>query len=202
MPTGVRDVTGEGWNDDTGHRARSVVPVDQNLVPQPSGAAANQASAAGALQDLPIAKYNATQPTVTDGRYNELQIDANGNLRTVDAAVEVGSFFDAIANDVDISVKGSAGYLMAVTVNNINASARFLQFHNKATAPTGGDTPVFSKRIPGGSANAPGDLELNETFFGRGGRPFTTGISIGISTTESTFTAATTTDHEISGRFV
>lgn len=100
-----------------------------------------------------------------------------------------------------ISVKGSAGYVMSVYVTNKNAAVRFLQLHNKASAPASAEVPVLSLPIPAGTANNPGVLHLTDSFFGVGGRPFTTGIGIGISTAEASYTAATNTDHDISGSY-
>ncbi len=147
-------------------------------------------------------KYNATAPTLDDGDRGDAQLDVNGNLKTTTAAVEVWSFFDTIADDVDISVKGSAGYLLAVETTNENAAVRFLQFHNKATAPANPDVPVYSMPIPAGTANVPGRLRLTSDDLGPGGRYFSTGIAVGISSTKATFTAATATEHDTSGSYV
>lgn len=47
-----------------------------------AGAVANVAAATGFLSNLCVGIYNATAPTLTDGRYNALQLDINGNLKT------------------------------------------------------------------------------------------------------------------------
>lgn len=146
--------------------------------------------------------YNATAPTLDNGDRGDVQLDNVGNLKVVQAAYEVRSFFDAITNDVDIAVKASAGHLMSVFVTNENAAVRWLQLHNLAVAPVNPNVPVMSLPIPAGTANNPGVLSLDARFFGEGGRPFTTGISVGISTTEATFTAATPAEHNISGSYV
>lgn len=114
----------------------------------------------------------------------------------------VGTGFTAQFSDVDISVKASAGYIKSLNASNINASARYLQLHNKASAPANGDTAIFSFIIPEGAANAPGIREIGTEFFGEGGYYLSTGIAVGISTTAATFTAATTTDHSINGIYV
>lgn len=148
------------------------------------------------------AKYNTTAPTVTDGQRVDSQADSRGNLKTVDGAYEIGTLFNAVLNDVDISVKGSAGYLKSIRVSNINAAIRYLQIHNKATAPAGGDTPILSFPIPAGSATVPQYLSFGQDDWGPGGLSCSTGISIGISTVAATFTAATTTDHVTAGSYV
>lgn len=146
--------------------------------------------------------YNATAPTLGDGERGDAQIDANGNLKVAIAAEEVRSFFDALGADVDISVKATAGYLMSIVVTNINAAVRYVQLHDKATAPANPDVPIMSIPISAGSATLATTLILGEEFFGKGGRECTTGIAIGVSTTGNTFTAATASDHYISGSFV
>lgn len=127
---------------------------------------------------------------------------SSSGVQVTPGAGEVASFFDAIGADVDISVKGSAGYLLSVVVTNTNAAVRFLQLHNKASAPTNPDVPVMSIKIPIGAGSSVPPLLLDRGFFGEGGRFCSTGIAIGISTTEATFTAATVTDHDISGSYV
>lgn len=147
-------------------------------------------------------KYNATAPTLDDLDRGDAQLDVNGNWKVVIGAVEVWSFFDTIADDVDISVKASAGHLMAIETTNENAAVRYLQFHNKATAPANPDVPVYSMPIPAGTSTVPGRLKLTQADLGPGGRAFSTGIAVGISTTAATFTAATAAEHNTSGGYV
>lgn len=59
-----------------------------NLVTPLVGAQSNVASAAGMLATLGICQYNATPPTITTTRFNNLQCDINGNLMV--AGVGVG----------------------------------------------------------------------------------------------------------------
>jgi hypothetical protein len=52
-----------------------------------------------------------------------------------------------------VSIKGSAGQVYGWFIANNAASARFVKFYNKASAPTvGTDTPVSTLEIPAGSA--------------------------------------------------
>jgi hypothetical protein len=143
-------------------------------------------------------KYNAAAPTLDDGDRGDAQLDVNGNLRVVEGAVEVRSFSHVFGTDVDLSVKASAGHVMSVVATSINAAIRYLQIHNKATAPAAADVPLLSIPMSAGSATLATTLILGEDFFGKGGMACTVGIAIGISTTNATFTAATTTDHNYS----
>lgn len=122
--------------------------------------------------------------------------------KPVISALYSGTLFQAVLNDVDIAAKGAPGNLLSIRATNINAAIRYLQIHNKATAPAGGDTAALSIPIPAGSATAPAVVTLGNEFFGNNGLFLTTGIAIGISTAATTFTAATTTDHVVTGMYV
>jgi len=113
-----------------------------------------------------------------------------------------GLSFQAVLNDVDISAKATPGNLLSLRATNINAAIRYLQIHNKATAPTGGDTALISVPIPAGAAANPVAVTLGSDFFGNNGLALSTGIAIGISTAATTFTAATTTDHVVTGMYI
>lgn len=142
-----------------------------------------------------------TQATQTAGE--DLANDIQGvGVKPVVGAVYSGVSFFAPLNDVDILVKATSGNLLSIATSNINAAIRYLQIHNKATAPSNGDTPIFSIPVPAGSATVPGVLSLGRDFFGQNGHYLSTGISVGISTTAATFTGATVTDHVANGTFV
>lgn len=128
--------------------------------------------------------------------------DATTNTVKTTASLASTTAFSARLNDVDISVKATPGNLLSVSGTSINAGLRYLQVHNKATAPANPDVPVFSFPIPAGTATAPAVVSLGRDFFGPGGHYLSTGIAVGISTTADTFTAATTTDHVTNGTYV
>lgn len=98
-------------------------------------------------------------------------------------------------------VKNAAGNLLSVRVTNANVAARWLQIHNKATAPVGGDTADDYFLIPAGSVAQPATLELGKDFF-QESHYVDTGLGIAISTTATTYTAATNGDHSLSGRYI
>ena len=110
------------------------------------------------------------------------------------AAGVASSHYHPITQVTKASVKASAGNVYKFRVTNENVGTRYIQFHNKATAPAGTDVPVLSWKIPTGSATVPGWLEFEFKF----GKQFTTGIGVAISTTQATFTdSATAAEHEI-----
>lgn len=94
-------------------------------------------------------------------------------------------------DDADVSVKASPGQLLSVVATNENAAVRYLQIHNKASAPASSETAVVSYIIPAGTTAAPGRIQLNMADFGNNGIHLSTGIALGISTAIDTFTAAT-----------
>lgn len=94
-------------------------------------------------------------------------------------------------DDADVSVKATPGQLLSVVATNENAAVRYLQIHNKASAPTAGEAAVVSYIIPAGTTAAPGRIQLTMADFGNNGLHLSTGIALGISTAIDTFTAAT-----------
>lgn len=123
--------------------------------------------------------------------------------KPVASSIYSGIAFNAVETaSVAISVKATAGNLLSVIVTNYNAALRYLQIHNKASAPANPNVPVISIPIPAGTATAPGKLELSTAFFGDGGYFLSTGVAVGVSTTGGTYTAATAADHVIAGFYV
>lgn len=122
--------------------------------------------------------------------------------KPVVSALYSGTSFQAVLNDVDISAKAAPGNLLSIRATNINAAIRYLQVHNKASAPSGGDTALISIPIPAGSATAPAVVTLGNEFFGNNGLYLSAGVAVGVSTAATTFTAATTTDHVVTGMYV
>jgi len=80
------------------------------------------------------------------------------------------------------NVKGSAGKVYGIQVNNANAAVRYLKLYDKATAPTiGSDTPVKTIMIPAG-----GTVVIQSAQ----GIAFASGIGFGL-TTEATVAGTT-----------
>ena len=167
---------------------------------------------------------NAVAPTYTETYQVAESMDLSGNLRVTEGTLLFGedatnnmmatgnkpvasgtysgTAFTAQLNDVDIAVKATPGNLLAISASSINAGVRYLQLHNKASAPTSGETAIMSFSIPAGTVAQPSRMEIGCDMLGCGGLYFSTGIAIGISTVAATFTAATTTDHTINGIYV
>ena len=108
-----------------------------------------------------------------------LIIDTNGDTVPMGAA-EAGQatttsrIVSAAASTNGTSAKASAGTLYAVKGYNASASARYLKFYNKASAPTvGTDTPVLTIYLPPTTAFA-----LDWPV----GRLFATGIAYALTT--------------------
>lgn len=92
------------------------------------------------------------------------------------------------------NTKGTAAQLVSLRATNANAAVRYFQLFN-ATSATG--TPIYSEPIPAGTTTQPSSLILDSVFFGQGGKNFSTALSWGISTTQTSYTAATAADHSV-----
>ena len=99
------------------------------------------------------------------------------------------TLFSQFGTDPDVSVKTSAGNVFMFTVHNLNAATRYMQLHNKASAPANPDVPIITIAVPTGAT-----VVLDEAFFGQTGINFSTGIAYGFSTTELTYTAGAAGD--------
>jgi hypothetical protein len=172
---------------------------------------------------LGVRNDTAATRTSTDGDYGAPSLDLTGamltreqyapgaedNTNNVIAVVRkavVASTYSPTATTsfgtaTKANPKAAAGVFTSLSCTNENAAVRYLQIHNKASAPAGTDVPIFSVPIPAGSTNAPGavilDREfLNDYYLG-------TGVSWAISTTKATFTdSATAGDHTLNGTYV
>jgi hypothetical protein len=106
------------------------------------------------------------------------------------------SVYSALTQVTKANIKSSTGNVFGFYITNDNAAVRYFQLHNKATAPAGTDVPIYSFKVPAGTANNPGVLVIGTEFFTGPGKNFSTGIGWAISTTFGTFTdSATNTEH-------
>lgn len=104
----------------------------------------------------------------TEAAAGRVVLADNGGATTTSRIVSAAASTNAT------SAKGSAGVLFAVKGFNAAATARYLKFYNKATAPTvGTDTPVLTIYLPASTAFAL-DWPL--------GRYFATGIAYALTT--------------------
>lgn len=120
--------------------------------------------------------------------------NTNGVIGTLAKPVVVSTYSGTpghAEDDADVSVKATPGQLLSVVATNENAAVRYLQIHNKASAPASSEAAVVSYIIPAGTTAAPGRIQLNMADFGNNGLHLSTGIALGISTAIDTFTAAT-----------
>jgi hypothetical protein len=111
-----------------------------------------------------------------------LALSANQIPAFTNSPVNFGSANQAV-------LKASAGTVYRLYCYNKNASTRFFQIHNKATAPVNTDVPVTSFPVASNTA-----LVIDITFWGASGRSCSTGIAWAFSSTEATLTLATAAD--------
>lgn len=116
----------------------------------------------GRVRPTPVTQYDA------DGDY------IGPGSATAGAATTTSRIVSAAASTNGTSAKAGAGTLYAVKGYNAAATARFLKFYNKASAPTvGTDTPVLTIYLPPATAFA---LDWPN------GRLFSTGIAYAMTT--------------------
>lgn len=118
-----------------------------------------------------------------------------GQSPTLDAA------FGTVTTHVS---KASAAQLLSVYATSANASARFFQLFNRATALAGGETPIYSFPVGSGASAQPAGVVLDSTFFTLPGVNFATGLTWAFSSVGATYSATNVTaaDHFVHVHFV
>lgn len=183
LQMGTRGALGVQIMDTNGASGSRVSTPDSNIA----------AGSNPTLIVLPSGQYNATPPTMSDTRISSLQLGVSGGLLAHSPQMTLYNSWSTITK---ANIKASAGYVFSLYAINRNAAVRYIQLHNKATAPAGTDVPLQSFPVPAGTTNNPGVLVLDDTFFDSA--RYSTGIGWAISTTEATFTdSATASDTSV-----
>jgi hypothetical protein len=155
--------------------------------------------------------YNITPPTLSDTATNSVQLDVNGNLKTVEqqaAAAEDNTNqviayavrplststyswtrFQNYGANTTLNIKASAGNIFSLYAYQTNAAARFEQIHNTATTPAGNAVPTHSFLV-----SPSGSTLIDSSFFGLSGDNHTTGLAFAHSTTFGIYVAGTAAD--------
>lgn len=176
-----------------------------------SGKTTPSSTFTGILNNLTWAVYHATPTTRTDGQGGPLEADPSGFLRVAEQNQPVAedntngviayavkplavtdyawSRFTNYGANATLSVKAAIGNIKSLYCHNSNVLARYIQIHNTATVPSGGDAPAFSFLVPGS-----GVAIIDGQFFGENGANLPIGIAFAFSTTETTYTAGTAGD--------
>ena len=171
------------------------------------GKAEDSAHASGDVGVAALAVQKATPADLaTDGDYAVVEV-SDGLLwtgavpRPLNATTGQTSPYEATAGSVTkANIKASAGNLYWFRATNKNAAVRWLQFHNKASAPAAAETALINVEIPAGTATQPASVEILIPF---NGDRFSTGIGWAISTTVTTFTdSATASEHTVHARYI
>lgn len=111
-----------------------------------------------------------------------VNLGANNDVVVSSLTVAAKTNSTSTAVEDDRIVKASAGTLYGGTFTNANASTRFIQFHDSASAPADTAVPVISIPVQSG--------QTGTVDFGLLGRSFATGIYVCASTTQNTKTIA------------
>jgi hypothetical protein len=158
----------------------------------------------------------STAPFLPKNLAGDVLVTLNGQIAGEDLVVNtLGSTFKPV-NSVTFaperylqsgtvtkaSVKATPGNVYALRVTNSNASPRYFQLHNSASAPSAAASAQLYFTIPGGSTAQPSILELGPDFFAPS-EYFNVGIGWAISTSVTTFTdSATASEHSVHVRYV
>lgn len=189
-----------------GTQIKGVTPVNANIVWEKDLLLSRTFTAtAGTTADLP----GVVDIPKVRGRYMKLGFTLAGTSKTVDItcyfhAKEGTGFSEVIpeptvyqdaGSATNLVAKSSAGRVLNIVATNANAAVRYLQLFNRATTLSGGETALVWFLMPAGTAAAPAVIERGSEFWGKYGKLFDTGITWGVSTTATTFTAATAGEH-------
>lgn len=107
-------------------------------------------------------------------------------------------FYRSIGATASAVIKAGTSRLASFSCTNLNANTRYFQIHNRATALSGGETPLISYPVYGNS----GLLIVGQEYLGEHGLRLSTGLTFSFSTTALTHTAGTATDAIVEVRFV
>lgn len=187
----------EGFNGTTWDRIRAGISTATSTL-------------TGFLNALPLAIYNSSPPTLTNGQVGLLQANTSGalnvdetqaakaedNSNSVFAISEKFLGNNSYANPTaqnnsftTFNAKASSGTLVYLSCINTTASVRYLQDHNTATTPAGAATAAEKWLIP-----ANGMLVLGPKDLAGSGIYQTTGHAFANSTAAATYTAGTAGD--------
>lgn len=163
-----------------------------------------------------LVEYNATPPTATDGSTGTPQGDINRNTKIVEQYAPqaenntakvihiqdkppVGDFssfgwtiLTGFTGTTYQTTKATAGLIKRIFVSNTNAAIRYLLIYNQTTAtPSGSTNLLYAIPIPIGAGST---IPLEKLELGI---YCSTGITLAISTSDTTFTAATAAEHKL-----
>lgn len=189
---------------------------------QTQGTAAAGATAVGNPNRVAgVTRPIANKQTRTNGQVADLTTDENENAwvresyapqaedntnnviamvkKFVAASTYTATRSTSFGTATKANILAAPGVPVSVYATNENAAVRYFQLHNKASAPAGTDVPLYSFPIPAGTANNPGTLILDQSWFENDF--FTTGVGWSVGTTKATFTdSATASEHTVNVR--
>ncbi|MFN6475367.1 hypothetical protein [Nostoc sp. DedQUE07] len=111
------------------------------------------------------------------------------------------SFTQVLANANSGFLKATPGSLYTMSVINMGTSKKYLLIFNKASAPTGADTPSRVFPVAAGDTLQDGFLFIGQNEIGGGGIALSTGIAWMISTSPTVPTGATATETILGFRY-
>lgn len=131
---------------------------------------------------------------VAEDSPNGVYATANKPLAVITYAPTAGQSFATVA----ANIKATPGNWKSFQASSRALTLVYFQLHDKATAPTAGNVPIFEFPINGAIAGTVTSRVVGADFFSQNGCFFVTGLSYGYSTTSGTYTAATAANHDTS----
>jgi hypothetical protein len=111
-------------------------------------------------------------------------------IRAIAIAFESPNRFTRFGTSATDTISGTPARIVSVYVWNKSTSVRYFQLFNRASNPVSGTTAVDESFVL-----APNEkFTLDTSDLGLGGITFSSGIAWGFSTTESTYTAGTSSE--------
>lgn len=166
------------------------------------------------------AMYQAAPPTLSDRQTMSALIDAVGNLKVSLGTNIAGENRTANVIAAGINATPTGDYSPTIVQNfahyagvfkaapgvalsfgwlaKTNATSILIQFHDKATAPVNGETPVF---VAGATIGTVAEW-FDQTKIGPMGIKFTNGIAFAFSTTDGTLTLPVTAGLEAPANYL
>lgn len=140
-----------------------------------------------ASQLYALSTANVATPCRNDDNGSQIVTPTDPSLATAPTS---STMYSAGGTTVSAAVKASAGRLFSVhaRISHATAAGAWLMLFDKASAPAGGDTPVWRCWIQANTATNI-SAEAGRDFFGPQGLAFAAGLSWGVSTTAATYTA-------------
>lgn len=140
------------------------------------------------LDEREMTKFK--ESSAVSGQTGVVVLNPDGT--SLGSATSSGTAFSHYSNAgtaATANIKATAGRVFSFSCYSVNAAVRYIQLHNKASAASAAEVPLFAFPVFTNTATV-----IGKDFFGENGAVFSTGITFAFSTTQWTYTAGTASD--------